>query len=204
MTSKTIKVKIEDNFLDQEKFDEIQQLMANPMVDTNPVNPPSNFPWYFRYRYYAMHEGDLYYIPKKDENELDQFQFTHTFYDNGAPQSTYMDQSQYFVDLLQPVAIFRIRANLLTRLPNIIENEFHTDMPFLPEEKLEQWTTSIFYVNTNDGHTVFEDGTKVESVANRIVIFPTNTKHRGTSCTDERTRVVINFNYLIKNEIVSA
>ena len=62
-------------------------------------------------------------------------------------------------------------------------------------EKLKQWTTSIFYVNTNNGYTKFEDGTKVESVANRMLTFPANMKHIGTSCTDEQTRVVINFNY---------
>ena len=65
----------------------------------------------------------------------------------------------------------------------------------MSEEKLKQWTTSIFYVNTNNGYTEFEDGTKIESVANRMVTFPTNLKHRGTSCTDEKIRVVINFNY---------
>ena len=63
------------------------------------------------------------------------------------------------------------------------------------EEQLKQWTTSIFYVNSNNGYTVFEDGTKVESVANRFVSFPANMKHKGTSCTDEKIRVVINFNY---------
>ena len=50
-------------------------------------------------------------------------------------------------------------------------------------------------MNTNDGYTEFEDGTKVESVANRLVTFPANLKHTGTSCTDEKTRIVINFNY---------
>ena len=63
------------------------------------------------------------------------------------------------------------------------------------EKILSQITTSIFYVNTNNGYTKFEDGTKVESVANRLVSFPANKKHTGTSCTDEKTRVVINFNY---------
>ena len=43
--------------------------------------------------------------------------------------------------------------------------------------------------------TIFEDGKKVESVANRMLTFPANMKHTGTSCTDEKTRVVINFNY---------
>ena len=65
----------------------------------------------------------------------------------------------------------------------------------MSEEKPKQWTTSIFYINTNNGYTKFENGEKVESVANRMVTFSTNLKHTGTSCTDERTRVVINFNY---------
>ena len=60
---------------------------------------------------------------------------------------------------------------------------------------LKQSTTSIFYMNTNNGYTKFEDGTKIESVANRLVSFPSNMKHKGSSCTDEKIRVVINFNY---------
>ena len=68
-------------------------------------------------------------------------------------------------------------------------------MDDVPEEKLKQWTTSIFYINTNDGYTKFEDGTKIESIANRMITFPANINHTGTSCTDEQTRVVINFNY---------
>ena len=99
------------------------------------------------------------------------------------------------IDIINPIAVIRIKANLLTKTPNIIENEFHIDLNDLSEEKLKQVTTSIFYVNTNNGYTKFEDGTKVESVANRLVIFPANMKHTGTSCTDEKIRVVINFNY---------
>ena len=56
------------------------------------------------------------------------------------------------------------------------------------------YITSILYLNTNDGYTEFEDGTKIESIENRWVSFPEDTKHRGTSCTNERVRVVINFN----------
>ena len=55
--------------------------------------------------------------------------------------------------------------------------------------------TAIFYINTNNGYTLFEDGTKVESVENRICIFPYYMKHTGTTCTDKNQRVVININY---------
>ena len=51
-------------------------------------------------------------------------------------------------------------------------------------------------MNTNNGYTKFEDGTKVESVANRLVTFPASMMHTGTSCTDKKIRIVINFNYM--------
>jgi hypothetical protein len=62
------------------------------------------------------------------------------------------------------------------------------------------FTTSILYINTNNGYTELESGEKIESVANRLVSFPTNIKHRGVSQTDEQTRVLLNFNYL-KREV---
>ena len=59
-------------------------------------------------------------------------------------------------------------------------------------------TTAIYYLNTNNGFTKFENGDKVNSVANRIVIFDSNLKHTGTSCTDSYARLLINFNYFSK------
>ena len=174
-------MKIEDNFLEQKVFDELQTLMMG-----------KNFTWYFRSRYYAQQQEEEVV---KEEDVLDQFQFTHTFYDAGAQRSSYMEQVQCFLELLSVLSIGRIRANLNTRLPTFIKNPFHSDMENILEEKQKQWTTSIFYVNTNNGYTLFEDGTKVESVANRMLIFPAHMKHTGTSCTDQQIRIVINFNY---------
>ena len=57
-------------------------------------------------------------------------------------------------------------------------------------------TTGIFYVNNNDGYTLLEDGTKIESVANRFVSFSAETNHSGTSCTNTNRRVVLNLNYI--------
>ena len=73
------------------------------------------------------------------------------------------------------------------RTTEITRNKFHRDFPNI--------TTAVYYINTNNGWTEFENGDKVESVANRIVIFDSNTMHTGTTCTDEKVRVLINFNY---------
>ena len=174
-------MEIIDDFLEQKVFDELQTLMMG-----------KNFTWYFRSRYYAQQQEEEVV---KEEDVLDQFQFTHTFYDVGAQRSPHMGTLQCFLDLLSVLSIGRIRANLSTRLPTFIKNPFHSDMENILEEKQKQWTTSIFYVNTNDGYTEFEDGTKVESVANRMLTFPANMKHTGTTCTNQQIRIIINFNY---------
>ena len=165
-------MKIEDNFLDQNIFDNLQNWILG-----------ENFAWYYN--------STIVY-----RNEIsDKFGFIHGFYRYDAPQSSYFENLKPILEIINPISLWRIKANLRTRTSKSEESSFHSDMDIMSEEKRKQWTTSIFYVNTNNGYTKFEDDTKVESIANRMVTFPTNLRHRGTSCTDEKTRVVINFNY---------
>ena len=163
-----------NNFLDQPSFYHLKNTMLSNFVC-----------WNFNQA-----------IDYKDE-EGDKFQFTHSFYKEN--EGFISNVSHYGVinpilEIIRPKEVVRIKANLLTRTQKIIPNTFHTDiggnMGVIP------YTTAIFYVNSNNGYTEFEDGTIVESVENRWVSFPEDIKHRGTSCTDERVRVVINFNYL--------
>ena len=179
-------MKIEDNFLEQKDFDELQTLIMGVIFD-----------WHYgESNVYPVGEldsdGKIIYPEEVDKNK---FQFIHMFYHAHTPHSQFLENLSPIVKIIQPISLIRIKANLLTRTPNIVENGFHVDMTNVPEEKQKQLTTSIFYVNTDNGYTVFEDGTKVESVANRMITFPANMKHTGTSCTDQQTRIVINFNY---------
>ena len=164
-------MKIEDNFLKQEELDKIQKLMMEP----------SPFPWFYADRIVF-------------DDDVDKFQFIHAFYDNHMPMSPFSNELDSIINIIQPFSIVKIRAKLLTRTPEIVESTFHVDIPLI-EKNLTQWTTSIFYINTNNGYTKFEEGSIVESVANRMVTFPSNMKHTGTSCTDEKIRGIINFNY---------
>ena len=180
-----MKHKVIDNFLNQEEFNKLR----NNMID-------DSFPWFFRDRYYEK-IGQPLSTMEPPKPELDEFQFVHVFYEAHMSHSPYIEHLDCILQLLQPASIMKIRANLITRLPNIVENPFHSDLTELSEEQQKQWTTSIFYINTNNGYTVFEDGTKVESVANRMLTFPANMKHTGTSCTNIQTRILINFNYYV-------
>ena len=113
--------------------------------------------------------------------DLDDYQFIHNFS---------IEDSILFplVERLNIKEVVRIKANLNPRTSEIVERKFHTDVD-------DKCKTAVFYINTNNGWTEFEDGSKVESVANRVVIFDSHTKHKGTTCSDQKTRVVINFNY---------
>jgi hypothetical protein len=172
-------MKVEDNFLDQKEFDKMQAFI---MI--------GDFNWF--------------YNPLVDfTDDVEKFQFIHMFYMDYYAVSQNIIIIDPIIKKILPISLCRIKANLLTRTSDIIENEFHIDIADYSDEnrktifleKLKQLTTSIFYMNTNNGYTKFEDGTIVESVANRLVSFSADTKHKGTSCTDEKTRVVINFNY---------
>jgi len=181
-------MEIVDNYIDQEEFDKlyfqiISPQSGSPIIPTMGERGMQPLPWIY---------NSCIDFREKD---VGRFQFVHTFYIKSTPTSQSINILEPILNKINPLALYRIKANLLTRTSNIVENTFHTDMGNMSEEKQKQWTTSIFYMNTNNGYTKFEDGTKVESIANRMITFPANMKHTGTSCTDEKIRVVINFNY---------
>ena len=159
-----------DNFLDKQSFQNLQNIMFK-----------GNFCWNY---------NDA--IDYSDE-EGEKFQFTHTFYNSSGPSSQYNIILSNILNKIKPKEIFQIKANLLIKTPEIEVNSFHNDIDDLG---ILPWTTSILYMNTNNGYTEFQNGAIVESKENRMVVFPAEMKHRGTSCTDKKIRVVINFNYL--------
>ncbi len=95
--------------------------------------------------------------------------------------------ASYFERALDIRTWVRIKANLSIKNTKIIEQDLHIDGNFGDY-------TAVYYINTCNGYTYFKNGKKVESVANRMVIFPRDTMHSGTTSTDSY-RQVINFNY---------
>lgn len=120
-------------------------------------------------------------------NPLDDYQLVHIIY----AQYQYLSPIRLypFFQQLGANAVVKCKANLNPRTPEIVKHSYHVDMPF-------DCKTAVFYVNTCDGYTEFEEcGTRVESVAGRIVIFPSQLKHTGTSTTNDKKRIVMNINY---------
>ena len=96
------------------------------------------------------------------------------------------------IDRMDVRSWVRVKGNIRHRTESFVKGLFHTDFP---TPRYDGLTTSIFYANTTDGYTEFEDGTIVEGIGNRLITFPYHYKHRGTGCTDQAFRMVINFNY---------
>ena len=128
----------------------------------------------------------------ENKRDVDQFQFVHTFFNLRKPfDSNYSNFLQPILTKLNAKYIFRIKANLRPRTTQGVLSPYHTDMDLNQQ-------TAIFYLNTNNGYTKFQDNTydDVPSVANRLLTFKGSLKHSGCSCTDQNARIVLNINYI--------
>ena len=121
------------------------------------------------------------------ENDND-FQFVHTVVRKSQTTSDFIKYINPILSKLNAKKTIQVKLNLQTKKDKIYNHIFHTDMPDVK--------TAIFYINTNNGKTIFKNGEEVNSIQNRIVIFDSNLKHTGTSHTDTKRRVLINLNYV--------
>ena len=166
-------IKIMDNFMPVEVYKEFTTIMRD-------------LPWYTSVVLNKELQCDPIY----------NFMLSHMFYDN------YKPQSKLFSECIEPLlshmpvrSLIRIKANLTMRTERIIKHGFHIDYRAIADQETHNCFTSILYLNTNDGYTEFENGTKIESIENRLITFPISYRHTGTTCTNQPFRSVINFNY---------
>ena len=166
-------MKIIDNFLDDEYLQPIIERISG-----------SYFSWYWsRVLDDHMFLGDLKY----------NFQFGHTLFRDNTITSREFDLFIPLLDRMNIKSLHRIKLNLNPITPTIIEHGYHVDNEF------DDHTTSVFYFNTNNGYTKFQNTEqKVNSVKNRLVTFPSSTYHTGSTCTDSPRRLVLNINYIQK------
>ena len=159
--------KVIDNFLTEEKFLKVKNSILNSEFSWNLT------PW----------------VSNLQENLkiTSSYYFTHLFY-----SGLYVDQNCHiFVDILNQLevkSLIRIKANLYPSTDNIEYQSEHIDYDY-PHKG------AIFYLNTNDGFTTLEDGTKVESIQNRLLLFDPSKPHNSTTCTNDKCRVNVNFNF---------
>lgn len=166
--------KIIDNFLEEEQFEEIKNEIIGPNFHWN-MNPcVSNLEEMYEY----------------DPNTIvSSYYFTNTLFSSTdlivKPRCLLFES---FVNKLEMKSLIRIKANLYPSTKKIMHHKKHTDFPF-------SHRGAIFYLNTNNGLTVLEDGTEVQSIKNRLLLFDPSKIHNSTTCTDQKCRINVNFNF---------
>lgn len=106
---------------------------------------------------------------------------------------TAQDKVQEFTNL--SYQIIRARADMTLYNPEKYRHEIHTDYPY-------EHFTGIFYLNSSDGNTLLYDRdgleliTEVEPIENRLVIFDGLMRHTGHSPAKNKSRVLINMNFM--------
>ena len=162
--------KVIDDFLEPEDFIFVHNLIMN-----------EPFPWFYM---------DSYRESGLEKDKTNNFSYhLHMLYDNNVPSSPHFDNILPLIfKKIQMKTLIRVKINSYTREDKLIEHDFHTDYDY-------QNNGAVFSINTCDGYTKLEDGTKIPSVANRIVLFDASKPHCSTNTTNQPRRVNINFNY---------
>jgi hypothetical protein len=133
-----------------------------------------DMPWYTNRGVASPYDGEIY--------------FTHVLFKDLEARSDLFRFLQPFTDYAGVRALIRAKINLFPRTTEVTKHEMHTDFDY-PHNGM------LFYINSNNGVTTLDDGTEIESVANRLVMFDSSAPHCSSTCSDEMFRITMNINY---------
>jgi hypothetical protein len=177
-------MKIIDEFLPQKEFRDIQTLLMNePTPQTVENLHAPTLGW--EYQSSIIGRTNIVGLDVLENDK--HFYMLHMVYLINVLSPLY-DKLVPVIIKLDVKSLIRIKCNLYPNSEKIYEHGLHSDYPFSHK-------TAIFYINTCNGYTKFEDGTKIESIANRILVFDGSVPHQSTNTSDATARFNINFNY---------
>ena len=190
-------IKVIDNFLSESEFQILRkntieredlQLTFVSNINNLSTNSEDYWSWYLIHMVYSKTAS-----PKSFLMDVAGFQEVESS-PLAEPQSEiYTNICDKFVPRFKQVANFRnlirIKINAYPYTNIVKEHKDQIDSDF-------KHTGAVFSLNTCDGFTKFSDGTKVESVANRIVFFDASKFHHSSTTSNAKLRYNINFNFL--------
>lgn len=160
--------KVIDNFLPQDIFNDIQKLLIS-----------DKFGWFY---------CDAVGNPLDDEDDY----YIHHFYEDGKIHSLYFEK--VMIPILCRLSLpfnnlDRARANMYTKKEVRFIHDLHNDSD-------DKHVVGLFSLNTNNGFTMFDDGRRFKSIANRMLIFDGSQRHCSVTQTDTNIRYNININFI--------
>jgi len=184
-------VTVKDNYLSEEEHQTLYNIVSSEY-----------FPWYFNWytNLYVSKDLEFPYKNKRaphpgfsdsdiNETDLESFQFVHILYNLSRVNSSEIKIVEPILTKLNYKALIRVKLNLNPYSQKLIVWPYHQDQAFKAK-------AAIYYLNTNNGYTLFKKGKKkINSVKNRIVFFDADDYHLGTNSTNCKNRLVLNLNY---------
>ena len=171
-------MEVVDNFLQSDDFDKLEKIIMS-----------SQFPWY--------HSETI--VRREEEKKDMSFCSVHMLYENDRPTN---DTS---MEIMKPIlmklkdhqeqfnfagALVRVKINSYPNQNKFIEHPWHEDF----EPNTLPYKACLLSLNTCDGYTKFKDGTKIESVSNRAILFDPCISHHSTNTTNQTRRINIKTN----------
>jgi hypothetical protein len=158
-----------DNFLRPHEFGNLKQYME------------TTFPWRLSAR-----------INNNDTSNEDRYFATPAFhaYSGGWLDIVNPDPFTVITSKLYVEGLHRIKGNLYfpSRTDKVSHHAKHRDGDFKHQG-------ALFFINTCDAPTTMEDGTEIEAIENRLLLFDPISEHSSSSPTNAPYRITINFNY---------
>ena len=160
-----VKIEVFDNFIKEKNiFNDIKNLLM-----------ANDFPYYY-------YESTAY---EKDKSD---FFFSHIMYDKDKQESKYFNTTTMpILGRLKFNYLERVKVNCYTKKHKQVITGMHTDMP-------QKHMVALFSINNNNGYTLFENGDKILSKENQLILFNGDLKHCSVAQTDENVRINININ----------
>ncbi len=197
--------KILDNFLDKKYFNELYELICG--YGAGGPGRFAKFEWFYGADVVSKGSdtigggwaGELQTTADDDSTAKDNvsllYLLTNLIYVEGVPRSQHYNAILPFIEKIKTIegeefkSLLRIRANFFGNTHTLHEHPMHTDYAF-------PHTAALLSLNTCDGYTKLADGTKIDSVANRLVLFDAGEDHCSTTTTNAKARFNLIVNYL--------
>ena len=184
-------IKVIDNFLSQSEFEilckntierEDLQLTFVSNINNLSTNSEDYWSWYLIHMVYSKTASPKSFLMDAVEfPEVESFTFDDVPLPDEPESEIYTNICDMFIPRFKQVANFRsmirIKINAYPYTNIVKEHDEHIDFEFSN-------IGAVFSLNTCDGYTKFSDGTKVESLANRIVFFDASKKHQSTTTSN--------------------
>ena len=188
------------DFFDEDVYKKLERLFLDPLFDWHYTSPTATL----------TDDQGLDTGEPMDDN----YMFAHTFYH--AMEDGFTIISPYMQEFIEPTlwAIkntlgfsdpIKIKAGMYTNQGKVNRTGVHTDFPEYTLKGMGVYTTMVYHINDNNGSTVVVTEStgglmyraEIPQKANQMVVFDGSKEHYGTTHTDTKVRLVLNYNMMM-------